>query len=211
MKAATATETTRERILRTAAELFARKGFHATGVAEIGEAAGVGKGALYHHIKSKEDLLYELTARHVQEGIAKAEEVLHSDASPDEKLRRLTRVQLRTVAESQAEITIFFREQNALTGQRRRKMSALRHRVEDVWREVLQEGVDQGVLRSADPVVVKGILGLINYSFLWFDPHGPLTPEQIADRLTDLVLRGELVRGAADEAAPLAAAAGSRS
>lgn len=200
-------EKTRERILRAATRLFATKGFHATGVAQIGEAAGVGKGALYHHIKSKEDLLYEIVTRHVERGIAEVETVRRSDASPEQKLRRLCRQQLRTVADSQQEITIFFREQNALTGQRRRKMSALRHRVEDVWREVLQEGVDQGVLRSADPVVVKGILGLINYSFLWFDPKGPLTPEEIADRLIDLVLRGELIQTAGE---PVAAGAGSR-
>jgi AcrR family transcriptional regulator len=177
-------------------------------VSEIGEAAEIGKGALYHHIKSKEDLLYELTARHVEEGLAIAEQILRSEASPEERLRRLARQQLRTVADSQEEVTIFFREQNALTGERRERMSALRHRVEDIWRELLQEGVDQGVLRSADPVVVKGILGLINYTFVWFDPRGPLSPDEIADRLIDLVLHGEMVDASRDGPGRRAAGAG---
>jgi AcrR family transcriptional regulator len=193
MKAKRGEASARERILRAATKLFATKGFHATGVAEIGKAAGVGKGALYHHIQSKEDLLYDIVMRHIEEGLVRAEEILRSDSPPEDKLRQLCRHQLRTVAENQEEITIFFREQNALTGKRRQTMSALRHRVEDLWRKALQEGVDRGVLRSADPVVVKGILGLINYSFVWYHPEGQLSPEQIADRLVDLILHGVLL------------------
>ena len=172
MKAKRGEASARERILRAATKLFATKGFHATGVAEIGEAAGVGKGALYHHIQSKEDLLYDIVMRHVEEGLVRAEEILRSDSPPEDKLRQLCRHQLRTVAENQEEITIFF---------------------EDVWRKALREGVDRGVLRSADPVVVKGILGLINYSFVWYHPAGQLSPEQIADRLMDLILHGVLL------------------
>ncbi|MBN7300186.1 TetR family transcriptional regulator, partial [Mycobacteroides abscessus] len=41
---------TRQRIMEVATDLFAEKGFHATGVAEIGSAAGVRGGALYYHI-----------------------------------------------------------------------------------------------------------------------------------------------------------------
>ncbi len=188
-----ATTSTRERILRAATKLFATKGFHATGVAEIGEAAGVGKGSLYHHIRSKEDLLYDIVTRHAEEGLVYGEEILRSDCAPEEKLRRLCRQQLRTVADNQEEITIFFREQNALAGKRRQMMSALRHRAEDLFRKVLQEGVDQGVLRPTDPVMVKGILGLINYAYVWYHPEGPLSPEEIADRLLDVVLHGVLV------------------
>jgi TetR/AcrR family transcriptional regulator, cholesterol catabolism regulator len=193
MKAKRGEATARERILRAATQLFATKGFHATGVAEIGEVAGVGKGALYHHIQSKEDLLYDIVMRHVEKGLVRAEEILCSDSPPEEKLRQLCRHQLRTVAENQEQITIFFREQNALTGKRRQAMSELRHRVEDVWRKALQQGVDEGVMRSAEPVVVKGILGLINYSFVWYHSEGQLSPEQIADRLADLILFGVLL------------------
>src|SRR5436309_3637837 len=55
----------REEILQIAARLFAENGYHGTGIAELGEAVGLGKGALYHHIGSKEDLLYEISSRHV--------------------------------------------------------------------------------------------------------------------------------------------------
>jgi AcrR family transcriptional regulator len=55
-----------ERIMCVAAELFASKGYHATGISELSEAVGMGRGALYHHISSKEDLLFEINSRYLR-------------------------------------------------------------------------------------------------------------------------------------------------
>ena len=52
-----ATLETRERILRTAFQLFHEQGFHATGVATIAREADVNPGSLYHFFESKDDLL----------------------------------------------------------------------------------------------------------------------------------------------------------
>jgi len=48
---------TRERILRTAFQLFHEQGYHATGVATIAREAGVNPGSLYHFFESKDALL----------------------------------------------------------------------------------------------------------------------------------------------------------
>lgn len=53
-------EETRARIITSAAELFARNGYDATGVAEICAAAGVSKGAFYHHFETKQSLFLTL-------------------------------------------------------------------------------------------------------------------------------------------------------
>src|SRR5690349_17923944 len=91
-------ESTNERILRVAAEVFARKGYHGTGVAELGEAAGLKRGALYYHIGSKEDLLYNLSKRHVEEALSRGQKVVDSDLHPVEKLRALAREHVQTIA-----------------------------------------------------------------------------------------------------------------
>ena len=81
----------RERVLWVAAGLFAAQGYHATGMSELGAAAGLGRGALCHHIGSKEQLLYELTARHVERMVDFGQEVLASDLDTTTKLQRLSR------------------------------------------------------------------------------------------------------------------------
>lgn len=187
-------ETTKERILRVAAELFATKGYGGTSVADVALAADLGKGALYHHIRNKEQLLYEISKRHVEEVLEDGEEILKLDVPADEKLRFLSRQQMRVIADHLPEITIYFREGHYLSGSRQADLQVLRDRWEEVWRACLSQGVDEGVLRTADPIVVKGVLGIFNYSWVWLDAKGSLSTDEIADRLADLVLRGESVQ-----------------
>lgn len=51
-------EQTRQRIIEAAIQLFARKGFYSTSIADLAQATGLTKGALYHHFESKDDLLF---------------------------------------------------------------------------------------------------------------------------------------------------------
>jgi AcrR family transcriptional regulator len=182
----------RERLLRTAAQLFAEKGYHGTGVAELGRAVDLGRGGLYHHMGSKEELLVEISVRHVRDMVAVGEEILASEASPPEKLRALSRRLMRTIAESLPEVTVFFHEVNNLSGDARTEVLAKRERFEAIWREVIDEGIAQGCFRTGGGLVTKGLLGMHNYSYVWIDPAGRLQPEEIADVFCDLVLRGLL-------------------
>lgn len=186
-------ESTKDRILRTAAELFATRGYHATGVAELGRAAGIQRGALYYHIRSKEELLFELCKRHIEDAVVFGEEVLSSPADPPDKLRQLIHRHLRMIVEHQSEIIVTFREMHSLTGERAVYLHDLRDRYEAVVRAILQEGFERGCFRSADGIVVNGLLGLISYAYLWFNPHGRLSPDDIAERFSDLALHGLVV------------------
>lgn len=181
---------TKERILRTAAELFARNGYHATGLSELGETVGIGRGALYYHIGSKENLLYELSVRHVEEMVAYGETVLGSTLGAEERFRRLSRKLMRVIAENLPELTVFFREINSFSGERHHSMVALRARFEDVWLQVLRQGEAEGLFLHGDILTVKGVLGMHNYSYLWIEPDGSLSPEDVADRFCDLLLHG---------------------
>jgi hypothetical protein len=49
-------------------------------------------------------------------------------------------------------------------------------RFEEIWMEILQEGVERQMFRSADPLLVKGLLGLHNYAYLGIDPAGGRAP-----------------------------------
>ena len=183
---------TKERILRTAAELFARNGYHATGLSELGQAVGLGRGALYYHIGSKENLLYELSARHVQEMVDYGEALLSSPLAAEERFRRLSRRLMRVIADNLPELTVFFREINSFSGERHDRMVELRARFEQVWLQIIGQGEDEGVFQHGDELTVKAVLGMHNYSYLWIHPTGPLSPEQIADRFCDVLLHGLL-------------------
>jgi TetR/AcrR family transcriptional regulator len=79
----------RERLLKSAATLFARKGYAATTVREIVEAAGVTKPVLYYYFRSKEGLFQDLTGLAIAAHDALLEEIHHDPGTPTEKIRLL--------------------------------------------------------------------------------------------------------------------------
>jgi len=182
----------KERIRRKAAQLFARNGYHGTGVQALSEAVGLGRGALYHHIGSKETLLEEIVTPHIAAMIDLGEALLAQDLPATEKVRRLSRAQMRTLAEHLPEWTVFQRDATTLHGPVRARIFAARERFEAVWAAIVEEGVETGEFRRLDPVAIKGILGLHNYSYLWMRERGRLTPEEIADVFCDTILNGIL-------------------
>ncbi len=183
-------ELNRERVVAVAADLFARHGYHGTGIAELAKAVGLGRGALYHYIGSKEALLYAISRTQVDRMNAQAEAVLRAGLPPEELLREMARGLLRNIADHRSEWAVFFRDYSALTGERRDHVIAARERYEGYWRQALDRGVEAGVLRPTPALLVKGILGMLNYTYQWFEPDGALTPEELADEYVDTLLRG---------------------
>ncbi|MHB8077665.1 MAG: TetR/AcrR family transcriptional regulator [Candidatus Krumholzibacteriia bacterium] len=79
----------RERLLRAASVLFARKGYAATTVREIVEAAGVTKPVLYYYFRSKEGLFQDLSGLAIAAHDALLEEIRQAPGTPTEKIRLL--------------------------------------------------------------------------------------------------------------------------
>lgn len=180
----------KERIRREAAQLFARNGYQGTGIQALSEAVGLGRGALYHHIGSKEALFEEVSTRAVQEMIEIAEGIVSQPGSAEERLRLLCHAQIRTLADHQAEWTLFQRDAMTIRGEVRERIFATRARFEAIWRQLLEEGVENGEFRGLDPIVLKGILGMHNWAYIWLDPGGRLTPEEIGDAFFGVMLDG---------------------
>ncbi len=150
----------------------------------------LGKGALYHHIGSKEQLLYEISLSSVADLVADAEEVLALDAPVSERLRLLSRGLMRKISDDLAEWKVFFHEVDTLTGAKHRTVMEFRERYEALWAQLLREGAAAGDFDELDPLAVKGVLGMHNYAYLWIRPDGRLAPEEVADLFVGILLNG---------------------
>src|SRR5436305_15254926 len=102
----------REELTRIAARLFAERGYHGTSLADLAEALGIQKASLYHHIETKEDLLWEVAWAGAEAFHAALDAV--PDAPAAERLRLALRGHLRVVAEQLDAATVFTREWRAL-------------------------------------------------------------------------------------------------
>ena len=178
-----------DRILRISASLFAEKGFRAVGVAEIGDRAGLGRGALYYHIGSKEKLLYDIVISYISDLVATGAEIVEGAGTPPEHIRQLSRHMLKVISENLSEMTVCFRESDCLTGDRHSAAMRLHAEYQSLWVKVFDQGFQQGIFRRLPSVATKGLLGMYFHSFLWLNPKGNASAMDIADVFSDIVLR----------------------
>ncbi|MGW6729664.1 TetR family transcriptional regulator [Nocardia sp. NPDC055029] len=187
---ASQTEATRERIIEVATELFAADGFHATSVSTIGTRTQLQPGALYYHIKSKEDLLWEILRSYTEKALAGARAVVAIDADPVEKLGRLIDAHLDTITRHRLEVIIQSRDADALTPEHAAQLQELRRDVQHCWETVLGEGETTGKLMQGNRIVANGLLGMVNAAAVWYRPDHGDTPQKIARELRKMIING---------------------
>jgi AcrR family transcriptional regulator len=181
----------RQAIIDTSAPLFARRGYHATGIAELCEANDLGKGALYHYIGSKEELLAAIHDRVMDEVMLGADRVEAAGGTPSAQLTMLGHELLDVIHRYPDHVWVFLHEFPALTGERadqfRRRRRAYEQRVE----AVLAAGVESGEFRDVDPwLTARAWFGMHNYTYLWLKPGGRLSARDVAEPFAQIFMRG---------------------
>jgi TetR/AcrR family transcriptional regulator, cholesterol catabolism regulator len=179
----------RQELTRIAARLFAERGYQGTSLADLAAALGVAKPSLYHHIASKEDLLWELAQEGAEAFHAGLDGVPASLPATD-RIRLALRAHLAAVAGQLDVATIFVREWRYLEGGRRDAFLAERRRYEDRVRELFREGVERSELRTDLDLATATLLFLsaANWAYTWLRPGSDT--DGLADRLYAALLDG---------------------
>lgn len=166
-------EARRQSIIDQAAGLFARQGYSGTGITEIATVVGLGRGALYYYIGSKENLLVEIQDRVLRPLLRSAERITTLDASPLAKLRLLSEVLLELIFSRLDHIWVYEHDYRSLTGKNLERLLAQRRAFEGLTRAVLEEGIESGDLRQADPhLATLQFLNLHNHTYTWVKADG---------------------------------------
>ena len=181
----------REAIIDTSARVFARQGYHATGINELCDANDLGKGALYHYIGSKEGLLAAIHDRVMDEVMEGADRVAEAGGAPPAQLEMLGDELLDVIHRYPDHVWVFLHEFPALTGERAAKFRERRKGYENRVEEVLRAGVETGEFRDLDPwLTARAWLGMHNYTYLWLRPGERLSARDVAKPFAEIFLRG---------------------
>jgi AcrR family transcriptional regulator len=181
----------RDTIVDTSATVFARGGYHATGIAELCEINGFGKGAFYYYIGSKEELLAAIHDRVMDEVMLGADRVAAAGGTPSEQLTQLGDELLDVIHRYPDHVWVFLHEFPALTGERAERFRGRRRTYERRVEAVLQAGVDAGEFRAIDPkLTAYAWLGMHNYTYLWLKAGGRVTARDVAQPFADIFIRG---------------------
>jgi AcrR family transcriptional regulator len=181
--------TRREELTRIAARLFAERGYQGTSLADLAGELGVQKPSLYHHIASKEDLLWEV-AWEGAEAFHAALDAVPVRAPAAERIRLALRAHLAVVAGQLDVATVFVREWRYLEGDRRDRFLGERRRYEERIRDLFRDGVEGSELRTDLDVATAALLFLsaANWAYTWLRPG--VDTDVLADRMFAVLLDG---------------------
>jgi len=174
-------------MVKLAGELFAQKGFRATTVREIAEAAGILSGSLYHHFDSKESIGDEILSGFLNEVLADYREAVANSAGPAEAIERIVRSSSHTLARHRAALTMLQNDWNYFSTQPR--FSYLREdlrEIERIWITQLELGVQSGVFRA--DLDVRLTYRLLR-DILWLPVNWRHTEGFSTDQVVDAFLR----------------------
>jgi AcrR family transcriptional regulator len=149
----------REAILASAAELFSRQGYPATGIDEIGEAAGITGPGVYRHFEGKSGVLDEVVQRAISRVVAGVADVVDEGRSDWEVLEGLVRNMIRSVLDDRAGWAVVVREQRHLDPPAQRALGRAHRLHVEEWVHALagaRPDLDDAEVR----VIVHGVLGL---------------------------------------------------
>ena len=181
----------RDAIVDTSAHLFAHGGYHATGIAELCAVNGLGKGAFYHYIGSKEELLAAIHDRVMDEVMVGADRVAAAEGSPAAQLAMLGDELLDVIYRYPDHVWVFLHEFPALTGDRAEQFRVRRREYERRVEAVLEAGIAAREFRKVDPrLTALAWLGMHNYTYLWLKVDGRLSARDVAKPFADIFIRG---------------------
>ena len=185
-------------VYRIAAEIMCQKGYEGTSMNDIAEAVGLTKAGIYHYIRGKEELLFEIMTYAMdnldQRVIAPAQEI----GDPEQRLRKIVEGHTISLLEGVGAITIILEEMAALTAAHRRTIKARKRAYFDFIRQTLQELESQGKLRDVNLTTATfSLLGMILWISRWYRRDGKLSAEQVLKDYVDIAMNGVLKTGGA--------------
>lgn len=164
----------RQEIIDIAADLFAKNGYAATGIAEISKATGLARGSLYYYIGSKEMLLVEIQARVLTPLLAAARRIAALDEEPVVRLRLLSETLLQVILRRLNHIWVYEHDYRQLRGANKTRLTDQRREFERIMEDLLAEASESGAFRPMHThLALLQFLNMHNHTYQWVRPGGP--------------------------------------
>ncbi len=199
---------TRDRVFEVAAEVFHRKGYDNTSMSDVASAAGLTKAGLYHHVSSKESLLYtaldsglDLTESYVMKPL---EEI----SDPLDRLKAMIDLHLRLVLEERnLEVTGLLHECKTLSTADRARINRRKKEYVRMVTKLIADAFKKYNVKEVNPKLAAfALLGMLNWTYQWYKASGSNSREEIVKNFQQIFLQGILGSVSAERHAATAAA-----
>lgn len=146
-------DTPRGRLLLGAAYLFHKQGYAKTTVRELAQFIGIQSGSLFHHFKTKDDILANVMEQTIIYNNACLERAIATSDDPELQLKQLIKAELEAISgDTGSAMAVLVYEWFALSPENQKKLLKLRNDYERIWLNVIQVLHDQGKIKH-DPFI----------------------------------------------------------
>lgn len=180
-------------ILRTAAEIFADKGYHDTSIRDISRSTGISLSGLYYYFRSKDELLFLVQDHCFGVVLDTAREVLAGEPDPEKRLRLFVENHLRFFVNNMKEMKVLSHEARSLSTEYRRTVNAKKKKYAELCLEVLAE-LDPDANEAERRVAAFSLFGMMNWIYNWYHPERDVPVDELARNMSQLFLFGYLRR-----------------
>jgi AcrR family transcriptional regulator len=183
----------REELRAQAGHVFAQMGFAHAKMRDIAEATGILAGSIYHHFRSKDEILLELMENFHDDILRDLHAIIDVDGHPVDQLTQMIKLSVRYILERPDESTIINQDFQYLqatpefAGVIKKARAASK-----IWLDVLNRGAESGELRNDMNIdmAYATLMGSIFSTLRWYRPTGKVRPEEFAAQLTSQLLDG---------------------
>ncbi|HEU5262721.1 MAG TPA: TetR/AcrR family transcriptional regulator [Gemmatimonadales bacterium] len=178
-----------DHLLSRAAQVFADKGYHSTTMRDLAAASGMSLAGMYYYVPGKEALLALIQERCFSRVVTGALQALANGGDPLERLQAFIRHHVTFFAAHMAEMKVLSHEATSLSGERQRRVNAIKRRYVDLLEGLLKDVApdEPRVDRSAAAYV---LFGMMNWIYNWYDPAGEIDPDRLAALIARIFIGG---------------------
>lgn len=178
-------------VLLAAAEVFVTKGYDAATMDDISERLGGTKGTLYYYFRSKEEIFVEIRLSAIRRALERLRKIVDQGLDPATTLREAVRDLVGHVFGDVDQYAVVLDDAHSLSPASRSRIRDMQREYESVVISIIEEGIRQGYFVDRDAKIMAFTLlrGAMSVAF-WYDPDGPLTPDYIAETVTDQLMQG---------------------
>ncbi|OZG71614.1 TetR family transcriptional regulator [Hahella sp. CCB-MM4] len=184
-------DSARGRLLSKAAHLFKEKGYERTTVRDLAASVGIQSGSIFHHFRSKEEILFAVMEETILYITAKMEEALSKASSPKESLLALIRCELESILGGTGEaMTVLVYEWRSLSELNQKRILKLRDHYEKLWLDTLDQAKEEGLVNGDVFILRRFLTGALSWTVTWYNPEGPYSLDHLAEQALALAVKG---------------------
>ena len=187
----TVVSTRKEQIIAIASNMFRERGFAATSMRDLAGEVGIEPASLYSHFRSKEHILHKICFDIADQFFEAIEKINQLRLPPDDKLREAIIIHVTVIKTNADAFAVFLNDWHFLGEPSRGEFKVARKNYESIFREILTDGVKAGIFQDLDiKFMTLTLFSALNWIYHWFTPVGTMTPKEIGEKLSHLIIDG---------------------